>query len=212
MTINRFEWAINRKPFGPLPIFDVDLYNFSEAVVSPSVGSIVPGWLLVIPRLETICFANLPAKIRRNTQRVLSLVRQDTYLFGGKPWMFEHGARFCGSKAACGVDQAHLHVVPLESDLFNAVKANAPALSWNEVDCFDPWAEIDSAREYYFVSDFTKGYVAYPEVPTSQFFRRVIANMVGRATEWDYRLFSNERNAAATIRRIRSERRTESAA
>jgi len=204
MAAKRFQWAIDRESIGPLSAFDIDLYEFSSAGVCPTIGSIVPGWLLIVPRFEVSCFASLATEVRFDIRSHLDIVREDISIFDGKPWIFEHGARFCGSATGCGVDQAHLHVVPLKFDLIDAAERQAHALKWIEVNSFDPWAEIDSGREYYFVSDSAKSYVAYPDAAISQFFRRVIANKLGCAAEWDYRLFSHERNAAETTRRLRT--------
>ena len=202
MMANRFQWAIDRRPVGPSEIFDVDIYGFDDVNVCPSIGSLVQGWILAIPRTEAICFAELDTSLREQIQSKLSRVRDDLSIFGGKVWTFEHGARFSGSSTACGVDQAHLHVVPLPFNLFAASMHCAAGLKWVEVDARDPWAEIVSKREYYLVSDFAKSYISYPDLQTSQFFRRVIATGLGRPQEWDYRRFRHERNAADTTKRL----------
>jgi ATP adenylyltransferase len=124
-SVRRFDWAIRGYSAGLRYPFDLDLYRFNEAAITPTIGAIVPGWLLVIPRMSAFCFAELPVEIRRHINRAIDVVRNDLHVFGGRQYLFEHGSRHCGSKVGCGVDHAHAHLFCLESDLLKAALGSA---------------------------------------------------------------------------------------
>lgn len=198
----RFDWALKCLPSGPRQPFDVDLYRFEEAAVTPTVGAITPAWLLVIPRVQAYCFADVPHPTRERISALIGAVRNDMLVFDKQLYLLEHGARCFGSSIGCGVDQAHAHLVGLPNEFLQATLLIDPTLQWQEISTMDPWSWIEREREYYFVTDFSKAFVSYPERRMSQYFRRVIARGLSRPAEWDYRLFPNERNVKDTIRLI----------
>jgi ATP adenylyltransferase len=196
----RFHWVTSGLKSGPLYPFDLELLGSPEAAVTPTLGSIVPGWVLVIPRQAYFSFANIAESHRRRIGHLVDRVRFEMAAFEGKVFFFEHGARKSESAVGCGVDQAHLHVVSLQTDLLASALTSNDGMSWIQADPENPWASIPIDQEYYLISDFNRAYVGYSRKPISQYFRKLIARDTGHPEEWDYRRYQHERNARQTIR------------
>lgn len=156
-----------------------------------SVGALVPGWSLVCPvRHDT----NLSASGHFTDRDFWSFVARahDTIERAYGPCaVFEHGAQRSGSLTGCGTDHSHLHLVPLGFSLTEAAHAFDPLMRWQECRAAD-LASTVKGKEYLFVSDEfngeeTSGHVCMPEVPVSQFFRRVIAGKLGMGEFYDYK-------------------------
>ena len=111
----RFAWVVeNREPSLEEPC-DREVARTADYVVLPSAGSLVPGWLLVVPRRPML---NLGCTTPSERAALMELVDDLSIRMGnfeGEIYCFEHGSAFVGSATGCGVDQAHLHVVPLLS-------------------------------------------------------------------------------------------------
>jgi ATP adenylyltransferase len=197
---SRFDWVIKHLSVGPRSPFDRDLRSYEEAAVTPTMGAITPSWLLVIPRVEACCFADLNSPLRKGVLNIFEELRCAIQDFSSKTFMFEHGARRVGSSIGCGVDQAHVHVVGLEFDLVQSTISSDRLVQWDRVDIRDPWAGIGQGCEYYLISDFEVAFVSYSATGKSQYFRQIIARELSRPSEWDYRLFEHEQNARETIR------------
>jgi ATP adenylyltransferase len=199
----RFEWVTNGKPRGPSDLFDVPVYADRSAVAVPSVGSLVPGWTLVVPRRSAPNFAYLSREDRQALRPACLTVRARlAATFAGHIYEFEHGASAYGGALGCGVDQAHLHLVPLSFDLLNASKTLDTAGSFRLApEDSDPWNRITSGVDYWFIRDTEsgEGVVMFPRVAESQALRRLIAANVG-TSEWDYTKRAIPKNAQITRR------------
>ncbi|MER9606724.1 hypothetical protein [Mesorhizobium sp. M0243] len=195
----RFQWVIQNDPIGPNLPYDVELRNHSVAGVVPTKGSLVENWMLVIPRQPLPSLADASINVRKE---VLQIGRHESAAGTGSKerWFnFEHGSRNAGDVIGCGVDQAHLHVVPLPFDLLRVATTNQQDLAWFEVNTHDPWSEIPVGVDYYLVSDFLQTFLAYPATGESQYFRKLIARELGQPDRWDYRKYGCETNVKATI-------------
>jgi hypothetical protein len=148
---------------------------------------------------------------RARLDEVVDWARNRLAPFGGRLFLFEHGAKVSGSAVGCGVDHAHLHLASLPANLIDLVLLDR-TVSWAEVPAEDPWGSVRSDCEYYFVSDFDRAFVGYPAAVRSQYFRRVIAGSLGQADQWDYRQYPNERNAAEAVRVLGQSAREQCAA
>lgn len=184
-------------------LWNTVLAKTTDYLVVPTLGSIVPHWHLVIPRDPSINFHDhLVAKRSRDIRRVIAPImeaRSPKQLL----W-FEHGPRFPGSVVGCGTDYAHLHVIldaPFSYSEFQTAAGELRA-NWEEFDTESAYGEIDTGAEYYAFGDLATAFVSQGGGrPTSQLFRKVVANLVGKSDQWDYRLFPHEECVRSTIRR-----------
>ncbi len=154
-----------------IPI-DGDESYFSVA----SIGALVEGWSLIVPREHRLSLLGLYAQhsFSEFTRGIAERV-QSSY---GPAVIFEHGANEPGSLTNCGTDHAHLHVVPLAFSLQELVRIS-PLTDWKRIRASEMAAAAGSA-EYLFFSDVLR-------TPISQFFRKLIANHTGKTAIADYK-------------------------
>lgn len=154
-----------------------------------SIGALVPGWSLIVPKDHKInlsedyaseefwSFVDTAAKTIKNQY--------------GKFSIFEHGAFDFSSQTSCGTGHAHLHIVPISFSLFDAALEFDKALIWEK--CLpSEVAEKSKGSEYLFVSDSfdernSQGQICLLPEETSQFFRKVIATKLGIPENYDYK-------------------------
>jgi diadenosine tetraphosphate (Ap4A) HIT family hydrolase len=101
----------------PSEVWNKPLLESDHFVVLPSLGSLVPGWVLVIPKQHYLCIGALPQSLFPEFQRVKKEIVKLIASQFGDPCLFEHGPSSPGLKVGCSVDHAHLHVVPFSGDL-----------------------------------------------------------------------------------------------
>ncbi len=181
---SRFEWIVGRDK-SLRPQYDIPVFETNSFVVMPSLGSLVAGWLLVIPRRRIPNLSHLNIHEREELRSLVS--RVDGYLqhFPGTVFRFEHGGAY-GSLTSCGVDQAHLHLVPLQFDLID-IAVRRPDIHWSVARDRNFLAPSCSDKEYFSAfSGDGRVAVGLPEAPQSQWFRRLIAKELS-LEQWDYR-------------------------
>lgn len=131
---HRFGWIVDQSMSRPTEICDRPVANSEHFIVLPSLGALVPGWVLVVPRrpilnlgaLNEIERADLDALVHY-LRNVLSSVTNDVF-------EFEHGPQDRDSSVGCGVDQAHLHLVPLPFDLLSAaLEVDNRTIQWRDI-------------------------------------------------------------------------------
>jgi diadenosine tetraphosphate (Ap4A) HIT family hydrolase len=188
--------------------YDEVLRANANYVVVPSLGALVPGWSLVIPRRPLLNLSGLQAPERENLLALVSEFARDLGVFGDPVYAFEHGSSMSGSVVGCGVEQAHLHVVPLPFDLVEAVTTDSSAdVTWTRTAAI-PLNELPTATDYVAVwrLDTGAGVVGALATPVSQWVRRVIARELGVEAEWDYRTNPQMMNVKKTVAELRAQR------
>lgn len=182
------------------PIFESP--NFVALV---SLGALVEGWTLVVPKKHFICLGAIPDLLIDEMREVKSALYSALRQSYGRVCAFEHGPSRPNCNLGCGVDHAHLHMVPLDFDLIAAV---TPFLPENTLWCD---ADADECR-----SSFRRGedylYLEQPEGCTriathqsfaSQLFRRAIALKVGRPAQFNWREYPQIPTVNATLDKLR---------
>jgi hypothetical protein len=196
MAGNRFESIL--KNHKPSSIYDVILMDLDKIVVTPTLGSIVPNWLLAIPRTCVVNFAahgTSPSEVVASVASRLNL-RMDQVIW------FEHGSSAAGSAVGCGVDYAHLHILVEPAFDFDTFKNQAVArvsLPWREGrgNCLsslpveESYLVAGSGDEFIFATSV--------EVAGSQFFRKIVAELVGQPTRWNYKEYPHIDNVNVTV-------------
>jgi len=198
----RFDWIFDSRPVASHDPWDTPLVESASFVAIPSVGAIVPGWVLIIPRVEIPNLAMLAGQARAELaavrERVVAILART---FTDRLFEFEHGPVKADGLLACGVEQAHLHIVPLPFDLVEAIEMSGAAGPTKCVSSKDPWDDVEAGRDYWLSRDIKSrsGILTYPVGPISQGIRRIIADRTGKAHAWDYREFRHEENVNITL-------------
>jgi Diadenosine tetraphosphate (Ap4A) hydrolase and other HIT family hydrolases len=181
---------------------DIDrpFYENELFIAIASVGALVEGWTLVVPKIHQVSMRNLYSSQQLNdTMNFLIPRLANKY---GKLIVFEHGSNKEGSITSCGTDHAHLHIVPYGESLLPDMKNTG--MRWENYKT----SEIDkivNQSEYLFYHEIEQnqwedpiGYLHILETPISQFFRKVIADRIGCLDRYDYKKFPNIEIAQAT--------------
>jgi ATP adenylyltransferase len=185
--------------FSEVPILETERF-----VVWPSLGGFVEGWVLILPKVHRLSFGTCPPEWLDELDDLVAVVTgrvEDAY---GEAAVFEHGPAECATQAGCGIDHAHLHVVPTDVDLLAAgAHAVAAHLVWESVDGFDGLQQTLATRgqSYLYVRQFGVEHVAFaPDLP-SQAMRRALAAALERPI-FDWKDDLELANARATVGRL----------
>lgn len=187
-------------------IYDRPLLETKDWIVAPTLGAIVPGWLLLIPRRAAV---NCREWYRKSGLPPLAAVREVADHLGlsmDEVIWFEHGPATTGTAVGCGLDYAHLHLIIRPQFKFAdfAARARGEAdLIWNECGAIDAYA-LAGARSYYIAGSDDVAVIATDvETAGSQFFRRVAASLIGNGEAWNYRYHPHTENIEGTIEMFR---------
>lgn len=165
-------------------------------VAIPSIGQIVQGYLLVIPRRHVTSTARLTREELGELDSFLTVILSAVSREYRPPILFEHGVANPSLGNGCGVYHAHMHVVPVElsEPLVNCVH-------WSQVDDIRNLSGLATSDYLYLRQHTAARATAVPLVP-SQFMRRRIAEELGRPN-WDWRTAGRETDLVETYTRLR---------
>lgn len=183
---------------------EVDLFNLGEtcrfcdvagretlicesehATAFPSLGALLEGWVLIAPREHVIALSELDGDGWRDVALLADRVNMAIQAAYGPTVMFEHGAAGIHRTAGCGVDHAHLHIVPWTGNLREqiATTPDLPSFIWQRAGR-RPGAR--EGKDYIWLHDHTGTWVTYDSELPSQVVRQAISN--ARAmTWWDWK-------------------------
>ena len=176
----------------------IESSNFS---VLPSLGALVEGWVLLVPRQHFLSVGAIPESLLREMDSLKETVRDFLETRYGAVSMFEHGPGAKQRKVGCGVDHAHLHMIPAAFDLAKAVEPYLP--SGAEWATAKPTSCRDAAQsgEDYLYLEQPMGRARIIRDPNigSQLFRRAVADILGAPTTFDWRTNPQIENVSRTI-------------
>jgi diadenosine tetraphosphate (Ap4A) HIT family hydrolase len=165
--------------------------------VMPSIGQIVPGYLLLVPTHHYRAFADMSPKELSAAEALKTALAEQMRSTYGDCLFFEHGARTPDS-GGCGISHAHLHIVPfpVEKDPVEELIRAFPA---EEVVNLLDLNRIQPGKSYlYYESVRRERYVFYPPFIPSQYIRRLLAEALGVQT-WDWRRCGREDTLLNTL-------------
>ncbi|MDN4639928.1 hypothetical protein QCD70_06715 [Agreia sp. PsM10] len=162
----------------------------------------VEGWLLAFPAVHVLSLADLSFDDWDGFSELLENARSLLRGAYGSTVMFEHGSAGVGRLAACGVDHAHMHLVPLDIDLRAAISNLAGELGEFEWTRIEGRVEPIAEEDYIFISDRTGSWVTRSSHLPSQVVRRAIALELG-ISEWDWKKDARPGTVSSTRARLR---------
>ncbi|RDI29654.1 diadenosine tetraphosphate (Ap4A) HIT family hydrolase [Lentzea flaviverrucosa] len=164
--------------YNPSRLVDTPLTQTDSFVSWASLGALVEGWVLALPRRHHLNLGELGSDEVRNFEEFCAdLSRSVSSVYKSPVYEFEHGATFRGSAVGCSIDHAHLHLVPVSLDLRRLAVERAPSLLWESVDSVAEARMKCAPGESYLYLREPGGqrYAAHGKNIPSQFFRQLIA-------------------------------------
>lgn len=195
----------------PLAPWDQPLLESQNFVAIPSLGSLLEGWLLITPRRHFISTGALPESLGAELSAFRCEVSAHLEMIYGDICAFEHGPFAPNRQAGCGVDHAHVHLVPLSFDLVEIARPLMPSdTTWTRAFWSDCKSAFDRRLDYLFVEQpVGEGRIAVADRFGSQILRRAIATAIGNADSFDWREHPNHNNIDRTIRSVSAASRAE---
>ena len=192
---------------GPTEFWDTPLFESRNLKVLPSLGALVEGWLLLVPKQHVISFGGLDTIFREEVSYVKNqMLDISEQRYGMRPVVFEHGPHMTGHTTGCSVDHAHLHIVPIGFDLAEAAQRLLPdKLSWRDA-TDDSCREAFSGRLDYLYLEQPTGARLIATAPEfeSQVLRRAIATKLGVPGEYNWRDYPHITTVGRTIAALSS--------
>lgn len=181
-------------------LIDIPIIENDDFFLLSSIGAMIEGWTLVIPKKHEYSMKSsyLNTKFYEFINESINLIK-DIYSVD-KVIVFEHGANKFGSATACGTNHCHIHIVPLKDSLLEEING----VFGFEKTTFGNVNQLVQESEYLLYADVdslskdTECYVHMLEKPTSQFFRRIIAEKLGCPEEYNYKVNNNLDTSNAT--------------
>jgi ATP adenylyltransferase len=191
----------NLAPAAAKQLWDSPVLESQNFVVIPSLGSLVEGWLLLVPRDHFISLGALPDRLVAEMEDMKAKVSAYVGNEYGKVCAFEHGPASTSRKVGCSVDHAHLHIVPFGSDIATAARPFMPHdAMWNKASWRECREAYRTGKDYlYFEQPLGSGWISVHQNFGSQIFRKAIAAQIGRLDEFNWREHPQFDTVAKTI-------------
>lgn len=203
--VNPMPCALCLSIAAPAERCDQPLFESRNFVAVPSLGSLVEGWLLLLPRRHFISMGVLTPDLLDEFRAFKLSVAAHLRSAYGDICAFEHGPCAPGRPVGCGVDHAHVHMVPLRFNLVEAAIAHSPDVSWQPASWSDCVVASERQSDYLFVEQpLGVGMMAVAPQFGSQVLRKVIACRIGRPDEFNWRTHRQDSNIEKTIGRLSS--------
>lgn len=204
----RFEILLQGEISDGVANYDRPLLDRADWLVAPTVGAIVPNWLLLIPRDPVLNFRAWRELHAQSPETLLRDVRQHIGLGKDEIIWFEHGPRIAGTATGCGLDHAHIHILIRPHFNFETFAERTQSLSkleWIASASKDAY-HILSANRSYLIAGSDDGVIVAQDVEAtgSQFFRRVVGTLADAGDNWDYRRYPHADHVAETIKTFQS--------
>jgi diadenosine tetraphosphate (Ap4A) HIT family hydrolase len=168
--------------------------------VLPSLGQIVPGYLLLVPNKHYRAFADMSLEGLKAADVLKTKLSEQMRSHYGNLLIFEHGARTSDS-GGCGISHAHLHLLPFPSEK-EPVHELIRAFPFGEVSSLLELKLVQPGQSYlYYESQASGKYVFYPPFIPSQYIRRLLAEALGSGA-WDWRQTGKEERLLNTLSQV----------
>jgi|SRR5947208_1654227 len=163
------------------------------ALLVPSLGALVPGYLLLVPETHVFSCRQIKPQLKAALARMARITTKRLSSLYGPVTMFEHGAcREELSGSSC-ISHAHLHVVPGTYGLTDYLGEGRTYF-----ESFEDFLNDPGNSPYLMCKDPGGSVVSAADAGLGQYFRRIIAQELLIADEWDYALFPRLNHISST--------------
>ena len=175
----------------------------------PSLGPLQQGHMLLVPLTHVTSLVALPESLDAEVSQAYDATRRFLTQHFGQPVCFEHGSGGNAGSGGWGVEQAHVHLVPLP-EMFGGLTPPATVGPWERVESSasrwltDLRALTDRFTSYlYFEPQGGAGYTAAVTRLPSQFMRRWLAESQS-TKDWNWREWPQPERVAELVRWMRT--------
>ena len=174
--------------------------------VFPSLGQIVEGYLLICSKEHYLSCSEIPQEQFSEFLNVKEKVRRMLAQSYTNPIFFEHGciSQDRNKKAGCCVEHAHMHSVPANVDLLDAVERNFKGRKIENIFEIKELHKRAIPYFYYENSEGEKYIFELNERAPSQYLRQVLAVKLGVPEKWDWRTCPCRDDVLKTYARLKS--------
>lgn len=172
------------------------IYETANFLVFPTVGCFQIGYLLVMPKVHYLCFGELSSDLIDELNEIINRLSDFIQRKEDKKCIiFEHGTRDLSKLTSTSIMHAHIHIMPFDK---NVVDYLSPECQLKKIEGFgDLKKESDN---YLFLRNITGiNYIVTNNKYPSQFFRKVLCEIIGKPSCWNWRKNPYKRNMNATI-------------
>jgi diadenosine tetraphosphate (Ap4A) HIT family hydrolase len=174
-------------------------------VVVPTLGPLVPGHIMLVPRRHFSSALACPEPLLGECEDVIDrCVARLRDLYRQPVVMFEHGAGL-GAPRSCGacIEHAHLHLLPGPTSFVTTVTSAEP--NWISAHTLNELRAELGMSAYMLAGKLDPpDRILFARKPdkkvASQFLRKVFAGTVGNSTTWDWRRFPQPTTLLQTMR------------
>ncbi len=180
--------------------YDTIIFETENFIVTPTMGSLVEGWLLIISKNHFICAGQTSYSLKKELKGLIEQIKTGLKDLKKNIFIFEHGPHSSLQSTGCGIDHLHLHVVPLDFNLFKKAQEFYP-YKWNLSDLFSTTEYFEKCSSYlYMQCPSGEEYVTSDLNIPSQFFRRVIAKELNIEEHYDWKKNFGKENIDKTLK------------
>ncbi len=182
---------------------DTVITSDDNFVAIPTLGSIVPGWILVVSKDHVICSGALDPSLRENLSKAIDTAANLISAHFSEATIFEHGPAVRGTPVGCGIDHLHIHVAALPASLSGMCRELYGTL-WRKIDNLDALEAIHRSGRAYILVKEPSGDWLWADAPVGvrQPLRRAVAQMLDIPDQFDYRTDAFEENVSLTLREL----------
>lgn len=173
-------------------------------IVTPSLGSLVDGYVLIISKNHLYNMSELTDKEKDEYLKLIQEYRKIFQnIYGKEPIIFEHGSSDnIQNKTASSIVHAHTHIVNHNYKNENNI---IKKLNFKKIDDFKTITNNHKSYIYY-ISPTNRQYITYDFEPISQQMRILIAEDLWVKDKYDWRKEPFAQNIISTINKIRKEK------
>lgn len=176
------------------------LFETENFAVFPTVGQIVEGYLLIMPKTHVLAISELKKNLLEELEYVYSEVRTILKNNYAGPIFFEHGV--CRSEYqfnGCCVDHAHIHALPAPVNISDELKKEYKYTKINNVSDLGKY----DGTNYLYIDDISgdKLILEANEIP-SQLIRYRIADALNTPEKGDWSLYPGKDEMFNTIKKL----------
>lgn len=177
-------------------IFDRIIKETNHFYIKPTLGSIVPNYLLIITKKHITSFSELNSEELKELTSLLNKCRKMFYKkFSKYPIIFEHGT--IDENSSSSITHAHIHIVlhnfTNENEIIDYLKMKRTT--------FNSIFNKNIKKSYiFYINEKNEVFITYDFKKERQIMRKFIAKDVSKEDKWNWKKYPFINNIKITIK------------